>query len=407
MKRMRCNRDLGFLILSILFYWIGMYIYVPTLPTFIQTRLGTLAGVGLVLSMYGLLMGLLRLPVGIASDYVGRRKPFIVIGMVLVGLGAWIMGSSTDAGGLLLGRALTGVAATTWVPLVVLFSGMFRPEEAVRVTALLTFILNIGRVLATSLTGWLNGIGGYSLAFYAAAGAAGLGLLFILPVREKIRRASRLSAQQAIQLIRRPDVLLPAILSAINLYADYTVTFGFMPILAGHLGASDVVKSALVSSNLIMVAGGSLCAALLVRRIGTRMLLWTSICLLPFGMVLAGIAPSISWLFMSQLCFGFAAGTGYSVYMGLSIRYVDQKDRATAMGLHQAVYAAGMFAGPWASGLVGDAIGIRPMFISTAVVCLLPSTLLVRTLVRRLPRGEASQLLVEPQATPLRRKGRR
>jgi MFS family permease len=40
------------------------------------------------------------------------------------------------------------------------------------------------------------------------------------------------------------------------------------------------------------------------------------------------------------------------------------------MGLHQAVYAIGMFGGPWLSGLLADAMGIRPMFGVTAFVCL-------------------------------------
>ncbi|MCK5586063.1 MFS transporter, partial [Candidatus Bipolaricaulota bacterium] len=155
MRRMtRRRRDLVLLVLSVLFYWIGLYLYVPTLPTYIQTRTDSLASVGIVLSMYGLLMGVLRLPVGIASDRLGRRKPFIVVGMALVGIGAWAMGSSRSMQGLVWGRVLTGVAATTWVPMVVLFSGRFAASEAVRVTAVLTLVLNVGRILATSLTGW-------------------------------------------------------------------------------------------------------------------------------------------------------------------------------------------------------------------------------------------------------------
>jgi MFS family permease len=377
------RRDFRFLALAVLFYWIGLYLYVPTLPTFIQTRAGNLSSVGIVLSMYGLLMGVFRLPVGIASDRIGRRKPFIVVGMALVGVGAWVMGSSHSIGDLAMGRALTGVAATTWVPLVVLFSGLFATDDAVRVTAILTFVLNVGRILATSLTGLLNGIGGYSLAFYAAAGASAAAILFTLPVREHTSQMGKITARQVVRLIRRSDVLLPAVLSAINLYADYTVTFGFMPILAEQLGANDPVKGALVSLNLGAVAMGSLLIALLARRVGTRVLLWGSTGLLSLGIALAATAHDLATLLVSQLVFGLAAGSGYSVFMGLSIRYVSQADRATAMGLHQAVYAIGMFAGPWMSGLLGDALGIRPMFALTAVLCLVLSGSVILRIGRR------------------------
>jgi predicted MFS family arabinose efflux permease len=40
------------------------------------------------------------------------------------------------------------------------------------------------------------------------------------------------------------------------------------------------------------------------------------------------------------------------------------------MGLHQAVYAIGMFVGPWLSGILADALGLQPMFAVTAAVCL-------------------------------------
>ena len=63
-------------------------------------------------------------------------------------------------------------------------------------------------------------------------------------------------------------------------------------------------------------------------------------------------------------------GIGYPVLMGLSIQYVVDAERTTAMGLHQAVYAIGMFGGPWLSGLLADAMGIQPMFGVTAFVCL-------------------------------------
>jgi MFS family permease len=35
------------------------------------------------------------------------------------------------------------------------------------------------------------------------------------------------------------------------------------------------------------------------------------------------------------------------------------------MGVYQAVYAVGMFTGPWLSGLLADALGIQPMFTIT------------------------------------------
>ena len=66
--------------------------------------------------------------------------------------------------------------------------------------------------------------------------------------------------------------------------------------------------------------------------------------------------------------------------MGMSIEHVAEANRTTAMGLHQAVYAIGMFAGPWLSGALADAMDIQPMFGVTAFVCLALGLLVARQL---------------------------
>jgi len=80
------------------------------------------------------------------------------------------------------------------------------------------------------------------------------------------------------------------------------------------------------------------------------------------GMVGAALAPSLLVVFIAQCAIGFAFGVGYPVLMGLSIEKVDHLEQNSAMGLHQSVYALGMFAGPWLSGILAKAIGIQPMF---------------------------------------------
>jgi MFS family permease len=361
-------------------YWMALYLYVPTLPTYVQSKSDNLAVVGLVLSMYGLWQAIIRLPLGIAADWLGWRKPFIVLGMILVGLGAWLMGSAQDVQGLAVGRAITGLAAGTWVPLVVVFSGLFPPREAVRASAVLTLVGSLGRVLATSVTGSLNQLGGYSLAFFLAAGAAALAVLIVLPIQDKPRPAQRPSLTGVSSLISRRDVLLPALLNAVNQYAVWAVTFGFLPILARELGTTDVLQSMLVSLHLGITILGNLMATTIVNRIGTRRLVYFSFILLPAGIAGATLATSLPLLFLSQFFIGLATGIAYPVLMGMSIQNVADAERTTAMGLHQAVYALGMFGGPWVSGWLAEMIGIRPMFWVTALFCLVLGLLITRGL---------------------------
>jgi len=356
--------------MAVFLYWMALYLYLPTLPTYVQSKSENLALVGVVLSMYGLWQAIMRLPLGIAADWLGWRKPFIIAGFALAGLGAWTMGSAESVNGLIVGRSITGLAASMWVPLVVVFSSLFPPQDAVRATAMLTLIGSIGRVLATSVTGSLNELGGYSLPFFLAAGAAVLAIVVVLPARERVRPPRRPSVAGIGSLITRRDVLLPSVLNAVNQYANYAATFGFLPVLARQLGATDVALSMLVSLNIVLFTLGNLVATAVVGRIGARRLVVLSFALLSTGLGGAALAPSLPLLFASQFCLGLASGIVYPVLMGMSIQGVADAERTTAMGLHQAVYAIGMFGGPWVSGLLADAMGIRPMFGVTAGLCL-------------------------------------
>ncbi len=359
-------------------YWAALYLYVPTLPTYIQSKSGNLALVGVVLSQYGLWQAFIRLPLGIAADSLGRRKPFIVAGIVLAGLGAWLMGAAEGTGGLLVGRAVTGLAAGTWVPLTVAFSSLFPAQQAIRATAILSFVGSAGRVLASGITGSLNELGGYALAFNLAACAAAAALLVALPARERPHPPRRPSVGGISHLVTRRDVLIPSLLAAVSQFANWAITFSFMPILAEHLGATDITLSVLLSMHIGVGTVMTLVPVMVVPRVGIRRLVHVTFMLLSAGMGLGALAPSLVWVFAAQFCLGAAQGLAHPVLMGLSIRDVDDAGRTTAMGLHQSVYAIGMFAGPWVGGLLADALGLRPMFGVTAVACLVAATLLIR-----------------------------
>jgi MFS family permease len=264
------------------------------------------------------------------------------------------------------------LAAAAWVPLVVAFSRLFPPAEAVRASALLTLVASGGRIVATLANGPLNTVGGYELAFTVATGVAAVAFVITLVSRETPLPSRRPSASSVARLISRRDVLLPALLSAVAQYANWASTFGFLPILAKGLGASAITVSSIVTVNIFLGLIGNLTATTLVRRMGARRLSYLSFLLLTLGVGSSAIARSMTVLIVAQAAIGLAMGVGYPVLMGLSIRNVVETERSTAMGWHQSVYAAGMFLGPWISGIMAvalgaDVMGIRITFALTAV----------------------------------------
>ncbi len=349
-----------------LFFWASLYTYVPTLPTYARTFTDDLALVGLVIAMYGLWQAVVRLPLGIVADWVGWRKPFIILGLGLSAGGALLMGSAHTPTALLVGRSVTGLAAATWVPLTVIFSALYPPEQAVRATTVMTLMSAIARSIATAANGPLNTIGGYPLAFTVAAVIAGLALLLVIPAPEQRTPVQAPTLGRLFQLVTRFDVLAPALLNALTQYVVLGVSFGFVPLLARELGASDQTISLLTVLHLAVLTPTILAVAFMLKRFRPRPLVIISFVSLAAGVGCAGLANAVSWLVASQVLVGISYGIGYSILMGMSIEYVESAERTTAMGLHQSVYAIGMFAGPWLSGILANSVGIRPMFGLTA-----------------------------------------
>ncbi|UCF97001.1 MAG: MFS transporter [Spirochaetaceae bacterium] len=364
------KRNLILFASAVFLLWFSQYVFYPTLPEYLREKVDSLTVVGAVLAMYGLWQVVVRLPLGILIDAVGRQKLFLLGGFLLCAIGALLLGTGKTAGAMYLGRSLSGLAMSIWVPLVVVFSGFFPAAQSVRASAILSLVTAVARISATALNGYLNEMGGYVLAFLIAVAAAGLGVVLVLPVPVDSRAAGRPQLRPLLRLFLHRSVILPSLLAAINQYVIFGISLGFMPVLAKQLGAGDVALGYLATTNLLFFLLGNLIATSSSSRFTPALTLLASYSLFATAIATAAVSKGVFLLFVVQGCIGFAHGIGYPVLMGMTIRDIPSGQRTAAMGLHQSVYAAGIFVGPWASGALADAIGIRPMFGLTAALVL-------------------------------------
>jgi predicted MFS family arabinose efflux permease len=337
--------------------------------------------------MYGLWMAVLRMPLGIVTDATGRSKASLIAGVLLAGIGAVVMATGSSLGVLALGRALTGAAAAAWVPMMVVFAGFFPAEKTIFAMSLITFASSAGQMVGTGLTGLLERLGGLPFVFFAAAGFAVAASIIMACVR--IPRAdaghrSQVTARSVLAIFRRRDVLVPSFTNALCQFTVWALVFGFIPLLARRMGASAVRTGLLLTLNIAANTAANLLAALLARR-GRRLpILYASFTALAGGALLAALGQGLGVLFISSAIMGLAMGLCFPILVGLSIQGVDTAHRSTAMGIHQAVYAVGMFTGPWIGGVLADAVGIRAMFAIIAAFTLVAPSALIS--LNRLPK---------------------
>ena len=154
-------------------------------------------------------------------------------------------------------------------------------------------------------------------------------------------------------------------------YVSWGVSFGFLVILAKQLGADSVTLSLFTTLNLICYTAGNLAATTAVRRFGAQRMAYFSFLADVRRHDHGGLGALARRADGGpRFVLGIAVGTAYPVLMGMSIVHVDEQERgAIAMGLHQAVYAIGMFAGPWLSGILAEANRHSPDVRCDGIFC--------------------------------------
>jgi len=134
--------------LCTLFYWSGVYIYMPILSPYAKKISGSLQSVGLVMGAYGLSQLILRVPLGLWSDRLRRRKPFILIGFLFDGLACLGLIFAESTLSLFLAVLSAGIASSMWVAFTVLFSSYFPLSRVSQSMSLLHFSMRFSQVIS-------------------------------------------------------------------------------------------------------------------------------------------------------------------------------------------------------------------------------------------------------------------
>ena len=75
------KRNEGLLLATVFLFWFSVYTYPSFLTTYAVDGLGaTKVMAGMIVGSYGLTQMALRVPLGILSDVLKRRKPFVMLG---------------------------------------------------------------------------------------------------------------------------------------------------------------------------------------------------------------------------------------------------------------------------------------------------------------------------------------
>ena len=312
--------------------------------------------VGLAMGVYGLTQAFLQLPVGLASDRLGRKR-VIVAGLLVFAAGSLWAALAGSVLELLLGRALQGAGAVSAAVTALLAD---QTREVVRTKAMALVGISIGLMFAialvaapplTALVG-LSGLFGLTCALALAGIALVLWVVPPEPVRAPDAPRAPLSA-----VWRHADLLR---LNA-GVFALHTVQMAMWVAVPALLVQAGLGKSAhwqvyLPALVLSVLAMGALFA--MERRGRLRAALLLSIALVlavqaALALLTAAGMPLSVWL-LGGLLFVFFCGFNMleATQPSLVSRMAPDNLRGAALGAYNTLQSLGLFAG----GAIGGAL---------------------------------------------------
>lgn len=369
-SRNRC----GIFYIVVSFFWFSLYAYVPYVTPYGEYLGADMRLLGLIAGAYGFTQMLVRIPLGLLSDKLRRRKIFVQLGLLLAAMASFLAFFFPSPYMLLIMRGIGGFAAAAWVTFTVLGASYYKPQETAKSMGYLSSANAFGRMIALFAGGLIAQWLGISYAFLLGgiAGVAGLAISFgVAEKRPAVTNNAlpRTPLKELLAVARNKQLLCCSILGILAMYISFATTFGFTPIVAAMLDASRFQLGLLgVLSTAPAVFISPLAGDVMPKKLGAAATLAIGFVLAGAGTALVAVSHSLWSLFAVQIVGSIGGAIAGTLLLGLCIRDISAERRATAMGFFQAVYGLGMFLGPFITGHISHGFGLMAAFVITGAV---------------------------------------
>jgi len=332
----------------------------PLLPE-IERRTGAGdAALGLALAAYALPILVISIPTGRLADRIGRR-PLLLGGLALTGVGSLLIAFSGSLETLLAGRVVQGIGSTaSWVAALALVSDLARPGRKGEAIGFALAANSFGAIGGPALGGILGGEISFEAPFFVvtAFAAAMLAIGTVVLPRATLESRSTLSSGRGVlATLLRPAALVPGLIVVAGAsflgMVDFTVPLD----LDRSLGTGATAIGLLFAAAAVLDALASPIAGAAGDRRGRRPIAITGAVVVAIsGVLLTTLDGGLAGVGVALIVFG----VGQSIVFAAAVPWLDesfgQVDRGLAYGGLNLVFAIGYTVGPLVGGgLLGAA----------------------------------------------------
>ena len=386
------RKDGILLFFSVFLFWFSVYTYPSFLSTYAVDGLGaTKVMAGMIVGSYGFTQMLLRIPLGIVSDLLRKRKVFVMLGFGLsIAASAGLSAVALYAGGesvpqwlaaaALLFRAISGMAAATWVNFTVLYSSSCHGDQVAAAMSRIVVPQCGSQIVAMLLGAQLAGRLGELYAFLLATAAGAAGLIVMSMVREQAPAGAPVTLRSFAAVAKNRQLITGTLLATIYQLVVWATVQGFV-----QNWACDVIGLTTAQLGYLSVANllpntifSRFSGTAFSKWFGRRTVLTAGFAFIALACGLYPSTNSLVTLLAVQALLGSGVGLIMPLTMAGAVESIRDESRGAAMGFYQAVYGLGMFAGPVIAGAVverfsetaGTAVNAAPGYVANFYVAM-------------------------------------
>jgi predicted MFS family arabinose efflux permease len=325
--------------------------------------------VGIALGAYGLVQALLQLPLGIASDRLGR-KPVIVAGLLVFAAGSVVAAFADSVVGVIIGRALQGAGAVS-AAVTALVADSTRDSQRTKAMALIGASVALAFAFTLVAAPWLVALAGLRGLFELTAAlalAAVAVTAWVVPPAPRREAPARVTPLPV--LIMTPDLLR----LNIGVFTLHAVQIAFFMIVPTWLVERAGVPLAQHAPLYLVAVVGSLLLMLAPlgwgERQGRLRPVFAGAIVVLLAVLLALMAePSGLVLLVGLMTLYLTAFNVLEATLpSLVSRMAPADARGAALGVYNTVQSVGMFAGGAAGGWVLARLGPAAVLAACAAL---------------------------------------
>ena len=363
-----------------MFRMLGIFMIFPILSIFLRDYNGSTPFlIGATLGVWGLTNAIFQIPLGILSDYIGRKK-VIIFGLIIFIIGSLIAAVATDIAGVIFGRSLQGIGAIAGT-LLALISDVSSEKNRTTIMA----IIGIGIGFSFFLSFLIGPIIGHAFElsgiFFAAAIFSLISIILIIyfPDTKNVKPSSTFKLLEVKALLNNKEILNHYI-SIFILHLILTACFVAVPMTLTDVHDIDSNEYPQVFSFILMMSLLLIIPMLFYeRREPRKARIYSNFLLLSSLIIMTTFYHDAIYTILALVVFMGA----FSVIEASLPSSISKIAPTTSRGLVMGFFSTFQFLGTFFGGIMGGFILENSSLSVIFLVCAIISTMWLTTVLVR------------------------